>query len=217
MKALRRRIPGSWIAFLVYAIARFIGLTVRLKTEGYDRYKKEPRSIIFAGWHGRTLMAASLFRKKGFWTIISLSRDGEVQNQIFQRFGFNTIRGSSGRNGVKALVESINVLKQPGTRMAFTPDGPRGPTHIVQSGIVQMAQKSGCLLVPVGVSARRRWLAKTWDSFMVPKPFTSGLMIFGDPIEIDAKASSDEAERVRLLLENEMNRLEAEAESRMGH
>jgi lysophospholipid acyltransferase (LPLAT)-like uncharacterized protein len=82
---------------------------------------------------------------------------------------------------------------------------------------VQMAQKSGCLLVPVGVSARRRWLAKTWDSFMVPKPFTSGLMIFGDPIEIDAKASSEEAERVRLHLENEMNRLEAEAESRMGH
>lgn len=200
----------------IYLLVRLIGLTIRLKTEGWEEAQALPGGRIYLGWHGRTVLAALLFRGRGVWTIISQSRDGEMQNRIFSLFGFRTIRGSSGRGGVKAAIESIRALKQ-GGEMAFTPDGPRGPSGVVQGGVMLMARKSGAALVPVGVSASRRWLVKSWDRFMVPKPFSQGLMIFGSPLYVPADASEEEIEAVRLKLEGEMHRLEQEAERRMGH
>lgn len=217
MKRWWRRVRGRILPGPIYALASALGRTWKFETEGYEAIRNEPRSVIFAGWHGRTIVAAIFFRGQGVWTIISLSRDGEMQNRIFQRFGFNTVRGSTGREGVKALIECIRVLKPGGARMAFTPDGPRGPSGIVQDGIIQMAQKSGALVVPVGVSASRRWLVRSWDRFMVPKPFARTVMIFGEPIEIPKDAPPEIAESARRLLESELHRLEAAAEAKMGH
>ncbi|MBS1704307.1 MAG: lysophospholipid acyltransferase family protein [Armatimonadetes bacterium] len=216
MKAWWRRVRPYVLAAPIYWVARLIGMSLKLKVEGYEAIEALPGAKIMAGWHGRTFIAATFFRNKGIWTIISQSRDGEMQNRIFTRFGFNTIRGSTGRGGMKALVDCIRLLKE-GKSMAFTPDGPRGPTHIVQEGIIFMASKSGAALVPCGVSARKRWVVKTWDSYMVPKPFSEAIMIFGEPIWLDRKAAPEEFERVRKLFEDNMNDLENEAERRMGH
>ncbi|MER3559544.1 MAG: hypothetical protein C4336_08975, partial [Armatimonadota bacterium] len=57
-------------------------------------------------WHGRTLLPANYMRQRGIWALISLSRDGEVQAEIFQRFGFNILRGSTNRGGVRAALEA---------------------------------------------------------------------------------------------------------------
>src|SRR5688572_9644726 len=108
---------------------------------------------ILCGWHGRSFAFANHFRGKGLWVIISQSRDGEMQSRIFGKLGFNIIRGSTVRGGVRALVDSIRVLKYGGT-MAMTPDGPRGPNGVVQAGVMAMAQKSGAALVPGGFSCR---------------------------------------------------------------
>lgn len=197
----------------IYLLVRGIGATLRIQVEGWSEVAARPGGKILAGWHGRTFVAAIFFRGRGVWTIISQSRDGEMQNRIFRRLGFHTIRGSTGRGGVRAIVEAIRVLRE-GATMAFTPDGPRGPSGVVQEGIVMMAMKSGACIVPVGVSARRRRLVGTWDRYMVPGFFSRCLMIFGEPIE--APADGD-AEAIRLRLEIEMHRLEAEAERRMGH
>lgn len=216
MKRWWRRVRPAVLALPIYLLVRLIGATVRLRVEGYDEALAIPGGKILAGWHGRTLLAALLFRGKGFWTIISHSRDGDMQNRIFRRFGFKTIRGSSGRGGVRAAIEAIDVLKSGGT-MAFTPDGPRGPSGVVQEGIMLMARKGRAALVPVGVSARRRWLAPSWDRYLVPKFFTEAIMIFGPAIRLPEDASAEEIERVRTHFEREMHRLEAEAEARMGH
>jgi len=204
------------LALPIYLLVRLIGLTVRLKVEGYEKCESLPGGKIFAGWHGRTLLAALFFAGKGVWTIISQSNDGKLQDRVFRRFGFQTIRGSSGRGGVRAAIESIKVLRK-GVTMAFTPDGPRGPTHVVQEGIMLMAQKSGAWIVPVGASASRRRLVGTWDRYMVPCFFSRGIMVFGEPMQVPADADSVALENLRQKLEQELNQLEEEAERRMGH
>ncbi len=216
MKTWWRKVRPRVLSTPIYLLARLIGMTLRLQVEGFDRCRSLEGGRIFSGWHGRTLIAANFFKGQGVWTIISQSNDGDMQNRIFQKFGFNTIRGSSGRGGAKAAIESIKVLKE-GATMAFTPDGPRGPTHIVQPGIMVMAQKSGAWLIPVGVSAKRRRLIGTWDSYMVPGFFTRAIMIFGEPIHVPASADAAEFERIRTELEAAMNELEQMAESKMGH
>jgi lysophospholipid acyltransferase (LPLAT)-like uncharacterized protein len=200
---------------LIHFTASLIGATLRIKAEGYEKVRDLPGGKIMAGWHGRTFLAAIFFRNKGLWTIISQSKDGDMQDIIFRRFGFKTIRGSTGRGGVKAAIESIERLKE-GAVLALTPDGPRGPSGKVQGGIMLMAKKSGAWLVPVGSSASRRWLAPTWDRYMVPKPFARCVLVFGEPIRLEPGSSERAVEEARLKLEAEMDRLEAEAEAKMG-
>lgn len=204
------------LAIPIYLVVRAIGMTLRITLEGYERVQALPGGKVLAGWHGRTFVAALVFRGKGVWTIISQSNDGDMQNRIFRRLGFNTIRGSTGRGGVRAAVEAIKVLRQ-GVTMAFTPDGPRGPSGIVQNGIMLMAQKSGAALIPVGVSASRRWIYPAWDRFMVPKPFAKAIMVFGDPIYVPCDADEAQMDAARRELESELHRLESVAEERMGH
>ncbi len=211
MKQHWRNVRPYILGPLIHLFARLLGLTLRIQAEGYDRVRALPGGKIMAGWHGRTFVAAILFRGEGVWTIISQSKDGDMQNIVFRGFGFRTIRGSTGRGGARAAAESIRVLRKGGT-MAFTPDGPRGPTHVVQPGIVLMAKKSGAALIPVGVSADRRWLAPTWDGYLVPKPFARCLMVFGEPIHVPADADEATLEAARRRLETEMTRLEEEAE-----
>lgn len=201
---------------LIFAVARLIGLTLRIRVEGFEKVKALDGGKIYAGWHGRTFIAASFFRGQGVYTIISQSKDGDMQNIIFRGFGFKTIRGSTGRGGVKAAIESIEVLKR-GAVMAFTPDGPRGPSGVVQGGIMLMAKKSGAWLVPVGVSADRRKLVKTWDRYLVPGFFSRCLMVFGEPRKVDPKSTEEEIEIARSALEQDMRELETAAETAMGH
>ena len=112
---------------------------------------------------GAPCIPANLLRNRGYWALISLSRDGELQNHIFRRFGFQTVRGSTGRGGIRGALQMARRVQDGGV-LAFTPDGPRGPTHKVQLGVILMAEKSGAPIVPVGISASRRWLMKSWDS-----------------------------------------------------
>ena len=100
--------------------------------------------------------------------------------------------------------------------MAITPDGPRGPSGIVQSGVMVMAHKARVPLVPVGISARPRKLIKSWDRHLIPYPFAKGLIIIGRPIYIPPEANDTEVETIRLLVQAEMHRLQNEAEQRLG-
>ena len=164
------------------------------------------------------MLPISRFRKRGYWAIISTSRDGEYQNQIFQRFGWQTVRGStSARGAVQAALAVTKQLKR-GATLAFTPDGPRGPSHVVQPGAIFLAQKSGSPIVPAGISAYPRKLSsRSWDRYLIPRPFSRAVWIYGDPIYIPADAKSEEdqklwADRIGAAIDA----LEAQAEREAG-
>lgn len=215
MKRWWRDVRPRLLSGLAYAIVRSIGATLRIRTRDEEKFESVEGGKILCGWHGRSLVASAKYRGRGFWVIISLSRDGEIQNHVFRRLGFHTIRGSTGRGGERALVESIRALKQ-GAIMPITPDGPRGPSGVVQGGILAMARKSGCALVPVGISARPRILTKSWDRYMIPLPFGRAMMCFGDACRIQAGATDEEVEEIRLKLEADMHRLQDEADAALG-
>src|SRR5436853_7588612 len=82
---------------MIYTIARLLFRTLRLHFENAAGLDTGGKGAIFVTWHGRSLIPANVFRNKNYWALISLSRDGELQNNIFQRFGFQTVRGSTGR------------------------------------------------------------------------------------------------------------------------
>lgn len=203
------------LARVAYWFVRGVASSLRVRKEGYEKSSGHPARI-YCGWHGRSLIFANTFRNLGFAVIISHSNDGDLQTSIFQRLGYFIIRGSSARGGERALVEAIRALRA-GKSLAMTPDGPRGPSGVLQPGVILMAKKSGAALVPVGISCRPRLLAKSWDRYLVPIAFGRAEMIFGDPIFVEPDANDDVIAAKRLELEREIHRLEAEAERRCGY
>jgi len=208
-RAVRPRVLSG----LIYSVVRLVSSTVRMRVVNAPA---DFSKSVLCGWHGRSMLFADQYRRHGWYVIISLSNDGEMQTRIFSRLGYQTIRGSTGRGGVRALIEAIRVLREGGT-MAMTPDGPRGPSGVVQGGVMTMAQKSGARLYPVGISCKPRVLAKSWDRYMLPIPFGRGVILFGEPITVPKDADEETVEAIRLQFEKAIHAAEAEAERLVGH
>jgi lysophospholipid acyltransferase (LPLAT)-like uncharacterized protein len=207
-----RGVRPKVLSGLAYWFVRLLTATVRVRSVNFPG---DPTNCVFCGWHGKSVLFANRFRGLGWWVIISHSKDGEIQSHIFTRLGYQIIRGSTGRGGVRAAIEAIKALKAGGT-MAMTPDGPRGPSGVVQGGVMLMATKSGARLIPVGISARPRVLFNSWDRYLIPLPFSRAVILFGEPLTVPTGADEETIESVRLQLQEAIHTLEAEADRRLG-
>lgn len=206
------------LSLLVWAIARFIGITLRIRYENFERIEQvfgSENGGTLVTWHGRTLIPANVFRNRRYWALISLSRDGEVQDHIFRRFGYQTVRGSTGRGGVRAVLQLARKIGEGGI-LAFTPDGPRGPSHKVQQGTIFLAQRSGKPILPLGISARPRTLIGTWDRYMIPWPFARAAFVVGEPFYVAPDLDEAGKQRAAEELERAINRCEKRAEELLG-
>ena len=147
--------------------------------------------IIFAFWHGRLLMMPFAYPGKPAAILISQHRDGEYISRIAKIFGFQVIRGSATRGGVRAFKQMIRAIKG-GLNVVITPDGPKGPRARVKSGVIELAKLTGAPIVPVSFSASRRRFLKSWDAFLLPLPFSRAVYIWGEPIYVDSMATKEE-------------------------
>ncbi|MCS7272723.1 MAG: lysophospholipid acyltransferase family protein [Fimbriimonadales bacterium] len=200
---------------LGYLLVRTIGSTIRLYVEGWEQIEAHRRAgtgAVMVSWHGRTLIPANFMRGMGILAMISLSRDGDIQNEIFTRLGFRTLRGSTSRGGVRAALEAAREVKK-GAILAFTPDGPRGPSRKFQPGALLIAQKANAPIYPAGISAYPRILLPTWDRYLIPLPFARGAFLIGEPVWVPTEADKDDFARLAEQLEAAINALEARAEA----
>ena len=183
---------------------RLLGMTLRLTILGLDTLIpawRERRPLIYALWHGRLLMApwvsARLGPARGARTIrvlASRSRDGELIARFAHRFGLEAVRGSTSRGGAAALRALVAALRA-GDDVVVAPDGPRGPRHRVQPGLVALAAMTGAPVVPVALAARPARTLDTWDAFLVPAPFARCAVVFGEIVRVGAADDRDEARR----------------------
>jgi lysophospholipid acyltransferase (LPLAT)-like uncharacterized protein len=207
----------------------FVGVTTRWTR--VNRAAVEPfwrtdgGKVIGCIWHGRF----SLIHKN--WAfgpgipkakmLISQSREGGIVAHTSRTVGAEVIRGSAAKRGQqKGGVEAMRAMArhiEDGGVIAMTPDGPRGPRMRVKRGPIQLAKLAGAPLIGVTWSTSNRIVFDSWDRFILPLPFGRGALIWTDPIDPPAMDASDaEFEAVRLKLENEMNRIAAEADRIAG-
>ena len=151
-----------------------------------------------ACWHGELLMIpyAYMYYKKipNVKLIISEHFDGNLIAKTLNKFGFSTIRGSSTRGGVKALLDGIKSLKNH-LDIGITPDGPKGPRYEVHDGIVVMAQKTKKKIVLVSIKPTKYWQIPSWDKFIIPKPFGVLHYYISDTIDV-SDVSLDKAKQI---------------------
>lgn len=199
---------GAWLV-------RFLCATSRVECVDEERFFGIEGGKILCLWHGRPIPLTARMRGVDLTVLISLSRDGELINAILSSMGYSAARGSSGPSGARALAACIKVLRS-GRIVVVTPDGPRGPSGVLQAGVMTMARKSGRPIVPTGSSSRPRLVMRSWDRFMIPLPFARSVVLFGEPLFVPADADDEAVEALRLKLEMEMRRLQDEADRRLG-
>ncbi len=203
------RLPPSFLGWLIAGLVKVIGLTLRWRVDDRAGMLTSPpdHPVIWCFWHNRLLMVPLIYwkvlrhRPAGFLT--SPSGDGEIVARIMARFGLTAVRGSSNKRPVASLRELI-IESQSGRDMGLTPDGPRGPRYVLKAGVILLAQKTGQPVFPVHIRPRRFWQMKTWDRFLIPKPFSIVDVVFDTlqtiPQTNDSTAFEAERARVERLL-----------------
>jgi lysophospholipid acyltransferase (LPLAT)-like uncharacterized protein len=79
-----------------------------------------------------------------------------------------------------------------------------------------MAQVSGAVICPVIVSANRAWIMRSWDHFLVPKPFSQVTIRWGEPFFVERRLKQEEFEKSRLEIEKKLREAYGEADLESG-
>lgn len=190
-----------WIVRAGTALIRLLAMTWRMRADNDSAVRAARASgqrVIFTLWHGELLPLLWYHRNQGIAVVISEHRDGEIIAQIAERLGYATVRGSSSRGGSRALIGLMRALES-GLDGAVTPDGPRGPAHVFAPGAAIASQRTGVPLLPIRASAARAWRLKSWDRFLVPKPFATVRVTYGALTPVTAASAREAAEQAPQL------------------
>ena len=195
-----------WIVRIGAFVLRALASTWRIKVIGGQDLRVERaagRPVVFVLWHGQMLPLLYHHRDQGVRVLISEHRDGELVARTALALGFGTVRGSSTRGAGRALLGLVREVEA-GRDVAVTPDGPRGPAKSFAPGALIVAQRTGALVVPVTAVAPSTWRLRSWDSFMIPKPFARVTISYGPLSAVaaqDARDASSETERFQRIME----------------
>lgn len=195
-----------WTVRLGAAVLRVVASTWRMRSHGiqalHDARARDKR-VIFTLWHGELLPLLWQHRGENVAIVISEHRDGEIVARIAESLGYSTVRGSSSKGGSRALIGLMREIDA-GKDGAITPDGPRGPAHVFAPGVAVAAQRTGALIVPIRAAASRSWRLKSWDRFLIPKPFARVDVHYGELVSVEAASPREAAEhapRLQAILE----------------
>ena len=211
-----KRFP-RWIYWLPARTLQLMCHTLyRIKIDDPDNLRFSKGGIIGLAWHNRlfffpAIMPAS--SRKRTAAVVSASRDGQYIADLISMFGIRSLRGSSSRRGVNALLDSVKVMREENLNVVFTPDGPRGPKYKMKPGPVMLASLTGAPVCPLSINASKYWSVKSWDGFQIPKPGATLTVVFGKPITVPKNLEGEEIEKWRLVLENALNEITVDKEN----
>ena len=218
---MKNSIAKSVIPHLISMLVKVIWLTCRVRTiHGHQHAQNliDFNSVfipcywhqhhIYGAWYMRRL--AQQGTKIGF--LISPSSDGDMSAKLAQSWGFTVIRGSSNRTGARAMRDLYNTIIKDQVSPVNTSDGPTGPLHVFKPGAIMLAQLTGAPILPLSYAASHYWKLKSWDEFIVPKPFSKIAIALDEPVMVDKKITQEQTEALQTRLQNTLQELEQHAE-----
>lgn len=189
------------------ALARTWRLTIE-NAEAWEGPARRGERVVYAFWHNRMLAFVRSHRGRGVVVMISRHGDGEIIAGMIEKMGFATVRGSTTRGGPAALRALVG--RAASADVAVTPDGPRGPRYRLQAGVVLLASLARRKIVFGSYACSRAWRFRSWDRFMVPKPFARVVIRAGEPMEVPPGLDECGLEETRRDLERRLRRVTAD-------
>ena len=208
-----RNATGLALATSVHQVMRTLEYKTALYEHDVDPAFVPPENarFLYVFWHEYIPYYLYLRGYCGISMLLSSSRDGDIVSRTAHHMGFQTVRGSTKANPVRALRGMLRsgVLRH----LTMTPDGPRGPRRRFSVGAIYISSKLQMPIIPLGLGYDRPWRLNSWDRFAVPRPYSRARCVAGPPIQIPRNLSRKHLEHYRQSIETLMNRLTLEAES----
>src|SRR5580692_8176753 len=216
----RQRLVLAVTPRLVWALLWLIGRTWRFEIIAEEGATPLPfgegaGAEIFCFWHQCVLPCTFYFRRTHATIIVSQSFDGELITRILELFGFHVTRGSSSRGAREGLLGLQQVIES-GQPAIFTADGPRGPIHRTKMGPIKLAQITGAPIGAFNLQPERAWTLRSWDRFLVPKPFTRIVVSWARWTYVSAGLAEESFEAKREELNAAIERARLRARQHFG-
>jgi lysophospholipid acyltransferase (LPLAT)-like uncharacterized protein len=217
---LAQHIVLAIVPRVVWALLWIVGLTWRFEVIAEDGvtpvvFGQKAGAEVYCFWHQCVLPCTMYFRRSGAVILISRSFDGELITRILRMFGFDAVRGSSSRGSREGLLGLKNVIET-GRTAIFTADGPRGPIYETKLGPIKLAQTTGAPIGAFHLQPERAWTMKSWDRFLVPKPFTRIIVSWAQWTHVPADLPADQFESKRQELNAAIERARLRALAHLG-
>lgn len=201
-----------FVPFIASRVMRLLDLSLKKETLGEDHLRstwERGEQVIISFWHDQLFLLVFGYPGKHAKLLISSSKDGELLARTMKYFNQDTVRGSSSRGGRAAFKEMLDLCQEKAD-IVLTPDGPKGPRHVLKDGVVQLARMSGRPVIPMAFVCSRGHRFKSWDRFLFPYPFGRGVYSFGEPVYFDKQEGVD-LFRERIIKAMQENQQQAEA------
>lgn len=212
---LRQRITLTIVSHFVALLMRVICGTCRVEIRNPQHLMQAQQgdsAALLLFWHEVIPLAAWRYRGSGIHTLTSYSYDGELVARVVGHLGIGALRGSSSRGGSDAMHRMSMALSQ-GVSVIFTPDGPRGPRRELKAGAAVLSARTKMPVIPNAFAATRCWRMKSWDRMVIPKPFSTIVCEYGEPVaacesedEAAIEAKRAELERTMVALQERLDR-----------
>lgn len=181
---------NSLLSVFFYPIKYLLQLyisTLRIEVHGKEEFEdllRQNKPVLMALWHNK-LILLPLFRflnkTRLFQVVVSFSKDGDLPARVINSYkGFRAfrVRHNARHDAVSFMVEAVRR----GECIVITPDGPRGPRHVLKPGVLFVAEQTNASIVPFTWTAEKVWKLKSWDKFEIPKPFSKVRVQYGPEV-----------------------------------
>lgn len=218
--SFQQRVFLAVVPPIVWALLWLVSRTWRFETIAEEGavalpYGEGAGAQIYCFWHQCVLPCAAYFPRTHATILISRSFDGELITRILELFGFRAVRGSSSRKAREGLLGLKGVIDSGGPAI-FTADGPRGPIYRTKMGPIKLAQLTGAPIGAFHLEPERAWAMKSWDRFLVPRPFTRIVVSWSRYIRVAADLAPEHFEPKRQELNAAIERARMNALAYFG-
>jgi lysophospholipid acyltransferase (LPLAT)-like uncharacterized protein len=184
----------------LHTYAQLVSRTSRYVVRGKEHFEgawTEGQPVIFAAWHGMTMMGLCyFFRFYGdhrYAALVPADRRGNTLSTWFRLLGgapYSVDHYSTSLSQARGVVHFVRAVKR-GANALINPDGPDGPPYVVKPGVVYIAQKTGARLLPGAAFTATKYTMNRWDRYSVPLPFSRIAIVVGEPLPAPRNGDPD--------------------------
>ncbi len=206
-KIIKNFFIQQFLALVSVIYIKIVGLTSTIiikNKESPQFYWKNNKPFILAFWHSQLMMISYCWNSENKINILASGHsDGRFGAIVGKYFKLNNIPTSSKAKSV-SLKPIFKLLKN-SNYIGITPDGPRGPNQKVSDGIIKISKATQVPIIPIGFASSKFRTLKSWDSFLITKPFSKCAFVWGNTITIPENCADNQIEEYKNILETELN------------
>ena len=192
------------ITVLYIKLVRVTSVIIEKNIESPNSYWDNNKPFILAFWHSQLMMISYCWKSDSQINILASGHsDGRFGAIVGKYFKLNNIPTSSVEKSI--TLKPIFKLLKNSKYVGITPDGPRGPNQKVSEGIIKISKNTQIPIIPIGFASSKFRKLKSWDSFLLTKPFSKCVFVWGDSISIPKNCDEVEIENFKKILEDQIN------------